>query len=496
MDTFTNKRSAYIPTAKSAPKSLVTTFANYGLERTNFRSFVPHGKTPSDFKSSMGVSSRGIPAGALEAQITRERTNYWTQEGVKTGPMYRSLPMPSSASPMAQPLFQSSSRKTFDALGPKPVYRGMRGISIEQKPVYRGMNMQQALPAGFGNHNSGLAGVVDRMGFKSPYSIPASKPMPERMFGIGQDEIVIPSLPSPPYRLERHSSFYSMEKKDSLKSSIEKVLAKHGADFEFDMKQCKWKVFAYNGEYCTSVVVNIFKMQPDSKPDCGARFAVEIQRRKGDAFAFFRWFRPLYNEWVGAGFVCSKGGCVETATKQIPVTPAMYSQIAPPMQINELAPLMHMASNGEYDGVQAEAMRELSKLSANDENLKHFASADGFLPALKTMMLDSNNCNIHRCVATVIANMAQACPSKVVEAGCDDAICNFLDEIDRGVEQRKSQRESVRALAALMKSSCWADSTKTKPKLEMASRVLNNMLRNSPCSRMQAMCRKALARSA
>jgi len=150
-------------------------------------------------------------------------------------------------------------------------------------------------------------------------------------------------------------------------------------------------------------------------------------------------------------------------------------------------------------------MRELAKFSANAENQKQFAAADGFLLALKKLMLCSQNCDVHRCVATVVANMAQTCPSKLVETGVGQALCTFLSDLTRGVDQRQCQRESVRALTTLIKASqSRADDGVVQQQpikhkepglVESANRVLSDMLGACTDSRLQAMCRKALARS-
>lgn len=312
-------------TLKSAPPSLVSNFASYGLQK-KFRTFsIPQATAPSDFKKTTGISNRGIPAGAIEAALYHDRTKFWTQESSKPGPTYRSLPVrASSMGSMSRPTFSSNFRQSSlsaASLDPfsmtKPIYRSMM---ISPQPA-----TATPSPHGFGaTHMNSPYGFSANNGMKSMYgSAFKATDMHSSSPRTAPKEVLIPPLPSFPYRLERHSSFYTKKSKDSLKISIEAILEKHGADFEFDSQKCKWKVFGYDGTYCAKVVVNIFQVTPDVKSDSNAAmFAVEVQRRQGDAFAFFRWFRPMYNDWVAAGFVCKKDGCAETAAKQQPVAPS------------------------------------------------------------------------------------------------------------------------------------------------------------------------------
>lgn len=477
MEAFTNTTNAELLRNRSSqPKSnsLTARFANYGLQNSQqqFRSFSlqPAKITSSDFKA--GNRARGIPTEAIVAQLKNEKLLF-------DRPVYRSLPRQAiSPGPLARPMFAraatdpmgsvSMARKPFNALLRPPIYRGMSMTNTQSLLHHR------ASPPLF--HGTAM---FDRMA-KGKFDPPPLGSAP----AVSQIEIVIPQVPSPPYQLERHSSLFTVFGKLELKKAIEETLTKHGADFEFKPHKCKWKVFAYDKHQwaCISIGVKVFQMasSPTSKP----MYAVEFQRRQGDAFAFFRWFRPVYNSLVGKAFVVSKEGSHQRETTKQPFGADRLLAV-PALQKEEFAPLLDMAQ-AQYGDVRAEAIRELAKLSENKENHSPIANG-GFVPVVVSM-LKSQNSDINRCAATLLANVAEteACAELLAGNGVHDALCEFMRKPDQSLAERQAQRESARALGNFLKAKVSQGKDSIRKLLHACAGSCND-------PRLESECRKALA---
>lgn len=264
--------------------------------------------------------------------------------------------------------------------------------------------------------------------------------------------IVVSCLPSY-YRLE--PKYHRSVKAGSslvVVDIINNVLREHKTDFEFKENKCKWKCcFANNA----SVV--FFNIRLWKRPQCKSResdFALEFQRRQGDAAPFIRISNEVFAAFVLAELAEEESFKLVSGRSLMPgpmslETPRMPSddEIA-----ESVMPLVEMAQSGLDDAV-LEGTKALAQLSSCKDH-RLVLHKCGVVKAL-VKLLDRQDLGTGSMLTISSQMFASACLANlseepIVQESLYYACGLLLKKVDNGeYADRPMRREAARTLRNL-----------------------------------------------
>jgi len=178
--------------------------------------------------------------------------------------------------------------------------------------------------------------------------------------------------------------------------------------------QFKIKCCAYRACARLSFYVHVFSMSPVNASTTEKRYAVEFQRRSGDALFFSEIYRQAKRNLSEQHLILiekSKGSTVQE--KQVP-------QLDAPVTVDQVRQttknLLQMVASKCAD-IKAQAIVALADLTASDPKVKDMMIQEGVLDAM-IEELSSPAADVHRCAVTAVANLAFE----------RDQVCGLLQE--------------------------------------------------------------------
>jgi len=262
---------------------------------------------------------------------------------------------------------------------------------------------------------------------------------------LALSEVVIPRAepPSPPGGyLEPSYHVFSTANPSMLVQQVLNVLAQQQVDCVAKYDQFKIKCASYKSSAKLSFSVHIFSVSEGSNK----RYAVEFQRRSGDALHFSEMYRSVKRSLAGNHLIekLTKKEASSIRAEQ-PVAAPLDVQITVEQMKATVVSLLKMAVSKEID-LKAQGMIALSDLTVSEPKIQQMMIETGVL----TAMVDDLSCqssDVQRCCVTGIANLAherdQVC-HKVYEAGAVKTVLQLAKS-----ETPQLARESARLLANL-----------------------------------------------
>jgi hypothetical protein len=255
----------------------------------------------------------------------------------------------------------------------------------------------------------------------------------------------LPSAPPGGY-LEKHTTFFTHEDPRTCFKLLREVLRTLRVDFEEYPQEYELRCEAFPKGVRLPFNVRIFAHE--------AKYAIEVQRRAGDAFCFSKIYRKLVSQcvrrkicdenavppksdFVGFGDLDSNGSGYKPDSEELN---------------SSMLPLLEMAGS-KYIDVKSTAAAAIAEMTADESTLGWFAEHMEEHVGLMEQLLTSEIQDVSRCALTSVANLT-----------VDERVCEVLEKngyVTNLVGMLRSTckqvvRESTRALMNFGKTSTFA----------------------------------------
>lgn len=242
-----------------------------------------------------------------------------------------------------------------------------------------------------------------------------------------------------------HNMLYvNVEPVSAIVDECERLFQKHDVDTTYNAAKFKWKCVSYSSQRETSFVCKLY-----SVPDRANYFALDFERRSGDAFQFNSIYKSINNELVKTGFMVA---CPNGVRKEEPTVLKTFTPFALPddymdddemeeekIEAKDYEPLLHMCLS-PYIDVQREGLAALaSQLESNTEARGMLAS---FSPKLMDAVAGSRDSQVRRLALTCVGSMAASAPVAFTPQEMQ-VITNFVLQESECMETRRQAAKLV-----------------------------------------------------